>query len=85
MSDVRVTPWQDGSFPAPSPELLAGMKARRPGGELIGIDRVLLKSFPLATGWNGLGRGRADFDLPLTWSRASSWRRPSDTPVRGRP
>ncbi|MFC8538183.1 carboxymuconolactone decarboxylase family protein [Streptomyces sp. NPDC057249] len=65
MSDVRVAPWQDDSLPAPPPELLAGMKARRPGGELIGIDRVLLKSFPLATGWNWLlGRVRAEFDLP---------------------
>ncbi|MFE6633451.1 carboxymuconolactone decarboxylase family protein [Streptomyces tendae] len=68
MSDVRVTPWQDGSLPAPPPGLLAGMKARRPGGELIGIDRVLLKSFPLATGWNGLlGRVRAEFDLALEY------------------
>ncbi|MEW1994287.1 carboxymuconolactone decarboxylase family protein [Streptomyces coelicoflavus] len=68
MSDVRVTPWQDDSLPAPPPDLLAGMKARRPGGELIGIDRVLLKSVPLATGWNGLlGRVRAEFDLPLEY------------------
>ncbi|MEV5758329.1 carboxymuconolactone decarboxylase family protein [Streptomyces tendae] len=68
MSDVRVTPWQDGSLPAPPPGLLAGMKARRSGGELIGIDRVLLKSFPLATGWNGLlGRIRAEFDLALEY------------------
>ncbi|MFE7331979.1 carboxymuconolactone decarboxylase family protein [Streptomyces sp. NPDC057565] len=68
MSDVRVTPWQDDSLPSPPPELLAGMKARRPNGELIGIDRVLLKSFPLATGWNGLlGRVRAEFDLALEY------------------
>lgn len=68
MTDVRVTPWQDDSLPAPPPELLAGIKARRPGGELIGIDRVLLKSFPLATGWNGLlGRVRAEFDLALEY------------------
>ncbi|WP_321803455.1 carboxymuconolactone decarboxylase family protein [Burkholderia sp. BCC1988] len=64
MSDVRVVPWQDGE---PAPEiLLAAMRARRPGGELIGIDRVLLKSEPLATGWNELlRRVRADFSLPL--------------------
>ncbi|WP_298672515.1 carboxymuconolactone decarboxylase family protein [uncultured Sphingomonas sp.] len=44
------------------------MKARRPNGELIGIDRVLLKSFPLATGWNGLlGRVRAEFALSLEY------------------
>ncbi|MFG2546462.1 carboxymuconolactone decarboxylase family protein [Streptomyces sp. NPDC048594] len=68
MSDVRVTPWQEGDVPAPPPELLAGMRARRPGSELIGIDLVLLKSFPLATGWNGLlGRVRAEFDLSLEY------------------
>ncbi|MFC3216446.1 hypothetical protein [Novosphingobium panipatense] len=66
MSSVRVTPWQDGD-PAPN-ELVEGIKARRPNGELIGIDRVLLRSFPLATGWNGLlGRVRAEFDLKLEY------------------
>lgn len=66
VSDVRVTPWQEGSFPSPPAELLAGMQARRPGGDLIGIDRVLLRSVPLATGWNGLlGRVRAEFSLEL--------------------
>ncbi|WP_244139172.1 MULTISPECIES: carboxymuconolactone decarboxylase family protein [Burkholderia] len=64
MSNVRVVPWQDGE-PAPK-ILLAAMRARRPGGELIGIDRVLLRSAPLATGWNELlRRVRADFSLPL--------------------
>ena len=63
---VRVTPWQDGD-PAPA-DLLGDMKARRPNGELIGIDRVLLKSVPLATGWNGLlGRVRAEFSLSLEY------------------
>ncbi|GAB3628114.1 hypothetical protein PTE30175_02507 [Pandoraea terrae] len=66
MSAVRVTPWQDGD-PVP-PELLAGIQARRPNGELIGIDRVLLRSFPLATGWNELlRRVRADFSLELEY------------------
>lgn len=66
MSNVRVTPWQDNS-PAPA-ELLTTIKARRPGGELIAIDRVLLKSIPLATGWNALlGRVRADFNLELIY------------------
>jgi alkylhydroperoxidase family enzyme len=66
MTTVRVKPWQDGD-PAPA-ELLADMKGRRPNGELIGIDRVLLKSFPLATGWNGLlGRVRAEFSLELEY------------------
>jgi len=64
MSAVRVTPWKDRD-PVPV-DLLAEMKARRPGGQLIGIDRVLLKSFPLAQGWNGLlGRVRAQFTLDL--------------------
>lgn len=66
MTAVRVTPWQDND-PVP-PELLAGIRARRPNGELIGIDRILLKSFPLATGWNELLRRiRADFDLELEY------------------
>ncbi|MCE0850150.1 carboxymuconolactone decarboxylase family protein [Pseudomonas asiatica] len=66
MNEVRVTPWQDDE-PVPK-ALLAAIKARRPGGELIGIDRVLLRSFPLATGWNELlRRVRAEFDLPLAY------------------
>jgi alkylhydroperoxidase family enzyme len=66
MSKVRVTPWQDND-PVPA-DLLAAMQARRPGGDLIGIDRVLLKSFPLANGWNALlGRVRADFSLELNY------------------
>ncbi|CAM5351615.1 carboxymuconolactone decarboxylase family protein [Pseudomonas aeruginosa] len=66
MPHVRVKPWQDGDE-APA-ELLQSMRARRPNGELIGIDRVLLKSFPLAMGWNGLlGRVRAEFELPLEY------------------
>jgi alkylhydroperoxidase family enzyme len=61
---VRVTPWQDAD--AAPKELLAAMRARRPNGALIGIDRVLLKSFPLATGWNELlRRVRAEFSLEL--------------------
>lgn len=66
MSHVRVTPWQEGD-PVPA-ELLKSIKARRPGGELIGIDRILLKSTPLATGWNALlGRVRSDFSLKLAY------------------
>ncbi|MFP6561961.1 carboxymuconolactone decarboxylase family protein [Paraburkholderia sp. B3] len=65
-SNVRVTPWREGD--AAPEELLAGMRARRPNGELIGIDRVLLKSVPLATGWNELlRRVRADFSLELEY------------------
>jgi 4-carboxymuconolactone decarboxylase len=66
MSQVRVEPWQNGDD-APE-ELVAAMRARRPDGELIGIDRVLLKSFPLATGWNELlRRVRAEFSLELEY------------------
>jgi 4-carboxymuconolactone decarboxylase len=65
-SNVRVTPWTDGD--AVPEELLLAMKGRRPNGELIGIDRVLLKSFPLATGWNELlRRVRAEFSLKLEY------------------
>ncbi len=60
----RVTPWQDAD--AVPEELVAAMRARRPRGKLIDFDRVLLKSFPLATGWNELLRQvRADFSLEL--------------------
>lgn len=63
---VRVTPWTDGD--AAPENLVAAMRARRPNGELIGIDRVLLKSFPLAMGWNELlRRVRADFKLELQY------------------
>jgi alkylhydroperoxidase family enzyme len=68
MTDVRVTPWHDGDLPTPPRGLLEGMRARRPGGELIGIDRMLLRSFPLATGWNALlGRVRGEFELELQY------------------
>jgi 4-carboxymuconolactone decarboxylase len=65
-ASVRVTPWQDADT-APE-ELVAAMRARRPNGALIGIDRVLLKSFPLATGWNELlRRVRTEFSLELEY------------------
>jgi 4-carboxymuconolactone decarboxylase len=65
-NNVRLKPWQDGDD-APD-ELLAAMRARRPDGELIGIDRVLLKSFPLAAGWNELLRRiRGEFCLSLEY------------------
>ncbi|MGY6028535.1 carboxymuconolactone decarboxylase family protein [Phytobacter sp. AG2a] len=66
MSNVRVIPWQDNE-PVPA-HLLEAMQARRSGGKLIGIDRVLLKSFPLAAGWNELLRQvRANFNLELEY------------------
>lgn len=61
---VRVSPWVDGD--PVDQDLLEAIRARRPNGELIGIDRVLLRSAPLATGWTGLlGRVRAEFKLSL--------------------
>lgn len=61
---TKSDPWQDGE-PIDA-DLLNTIKARRPGGELIGIDRILLKSFPLATGWNELMvRVRQQFSLSL--------------------
>ncbi|EAX7082173.1 carboxymuconolactone decarboxylase family protein [Salmonella enterica] len=66
MTTPRVIPWQDGE-PVDA-DLLNAMKARRPGGELIGIDRILLKSYPLATGWNELMiRVRQQFSLSLEY------------------
>lgn len=66
MTDLRVKPWND-SDPAPS-ELVAAMRARRPNGELIEIDRILLRSFPLAQGWNELLRRiRIEFSLSLEY------------------
>lgn len=44
MTTPRVTPWQDEE-PVDA-NLLNAIKARRPGGKLIAIDRVLLKSAP---------------------------------------
>ncbi len=58
----RISPWQNQD-PAPA-ELLQKIKARRAGGELIALDRMLLKSFPLAEGWNEfLKRIRTELSL----------------------
>ena len=66
MNTSRVTPWQDEE-PVDA-DLLNAIKARRPGGKLIDIDRVLLKSAPLATGWNELMvRVRQEFSLSLEY------------------
>jgi alkylhydroperoxidase family enzyme len=59
-----VTPWADGDS-AP-PELLEKIRSRRVNRELIALDRVLLKSIPLAEGWNEyLKRIRTDLALPI--------------------
>ncbi|MFH5069588.1 carboxymuconolactone decarboxylase family protein [Enterobacter cloacae complex sp. 2024EL-00215] len=66
MTTPRVTPWKDGD--PVDEDLLNAIKARRPSAELIGIDRILLKSFPLATGWNELMvRVRKEFSLSLEY------------------
>lgn len=66
MNSPRITPWQDGD-PVPA-RLLAEIQARRQDGRLIGIDRLLLRSAPLAEGWNGLMRRvRAEFELKLEY------------------
>jgi alkylhydroperoxidase family enzyme len=58
----RISPWQNQD--AAPPELLKKIKARRVGGELIALDRMLLKSFPLAEGWNEyLKRIRTELSL----------------------
>ncbi|MFC7898178.1 hypothetical protein [Streptomyces sp. NPDC057381] len=68
MSAVRVTHWQGVGVPSPPSELLAGMRGRRPGGELIRIERVPLRSVPFATGWSGLlSRVRVEFHLSLQY------------------
>lgn len=66
MNTSRVTPWQEEE-PVDA-NLLNAIKARRPGGKLIDIDRILLKSGPLATGWNELMvRVRQEFSLNLEY------------------
>lgn len=66
MTTPRVTPWQDEE-PVDA-NLLNAIKARRPGGKLIAIDRVLLKSAPMATGWNELMvRVRHEFSFSLEY------------------
>jgi alkylhydroperoxidase family enzyme len=36
------------------PDLLAAIRARRPGGKLLNLDRMLLQSPSFAKGWNGM-------------------------------
>lgn len=46
-------------------ELVAAIRARRPGGRLLNLDRMLLHSPALAQGWNGLlGAVRGRLALP---------------------
>ncbi len=49
-------------------DLVAAIKARR-GGQLGALDRLLLHSLPVATGWAPLmGRVRSELALPARWS-----------------
>ena len=51
---------------APGPEdVVAEIRARRPGGKLLNLDRMLLNSPSYAKGWNGLLRAiRGELSLP---------------------
>jgi len=50
------------------PELVARLRARRAGGRLGHLDRLLLRSPPVAEGWGPLmGRIRQDLDLAPRW------------------
>ena len=47
------------------PDLLAAIRARRPGGKLLNLDRMLLQSPSFAKGWNGMfGAIRGQLALP---------------------
>ena len=47
------------------PELVAAIRKRR-GGRLGALDRLLLYSPPLATGWNEMmGRVRNELEVPM--------------------
>jgi alkylhydroperoxidase family enzyme len=48
----RVIPYQPNDLATPV-ELVAAIRHRR-GGEFLNLDRMLLHSVPLATGWNAL-------------------------------
>ncbi|HEU4384721.1 MAG TPA: carboxymuconolactone decarboxylase family protein [Anaeromyxobacteraceae bacterium] len=60
-SGIPYLPDDDRAGP---PELVDAIRARRPGGTLLHLDRMLLHSHELARGWNGLlGAVRARFEL----------------------
>ncbi len=47
------------------PDLVAAIRARRPGGKLLNLDRMLLHSPPFAKAWNGMfGAIRGQLSLP---------------------
>jgi alkylhydroperoxidase family enzyme len=59
---ARVKLWAEGD-PVDA-DLLAAVEARR-GGNLLDLDRALIRSTPLAIGWNTLlGQVRSEFSLP---------------------
>jgi AhpD family alkylhydroperoxidase len=58
----RIAPFVEPAG-APESDLVARIRARR-GGTLLNLDRMLLKSPPLAAGWNAhLGAVRAELSL----------------------
>src|SRR5207248_5543559 len=57
-------PYVDDDKAGP-PDLLAAIRARRPGGKLLNLDRMLLQSPSFAKGWNGMfGAIRGQLALP---------------------
>lgn len=50
MSNERTVPYVPSDIQEPA-EIVAAIRARR-GGNLINLDRVLLHSAPVASGWN---------------------------------
>jgi len=62
---ARVRPWTDGD--PIEPGLLAAILKRR-NGQLNPLDRLLMRSEPLAAGWNTLlGQIRGNFALPIEY------------------
>jgi alkylhydroperoxidase family enzyme len=47
-------PYRPDSDEAGPPELVKAIRARRAGGKLLNLDRMLLHSPPFAEGWNGM-------------------------------
>jgi alkylhydroperoxidase family enzyme len=47
-------PYRPDNDQAGPPELVSAIRARRPGGKLLNLDRILLHSPNFAKGWNGM-------------------------------
>jgi alkylhydroperoxidase family enzyme len=58
-------PYRPDDERAGPPELVASIRARRGGGKLLNLDRMLLHSPPLAEAWNGMfGTLRGRLSVP---------------------